>query len=125
MSDIIYFKQILQSHSLCFAFSDDKTPRSCIAAISLLSMLLGLTWLIVALFVIQKRRYRNIHQNCKHGEESIKLKAKNMTQLYDNVHVTVGEGKCMDAKGDFTVVEGDYTNLGRRDPETLYEELKA
>lgn len=48
-----------------------------------------------------------------------------MTQLYDNVHVTVGEGKCMDAKGDFTVVEGDYTDLGRRDPETLYEELKA
>lgn len=48
-----------------------------------------------------------------------------MTQLYDSVHVTVGEGKCMDAKGDFTVVEGDYTDLGRRDPETLYEELKA
>lgn len=91
--------------------------------ISLLSILLGLTWLIVALFVIYKRRYRNVNQNSKHGEESIQLESQNMTEHYDDVHGTVVEGKCTDAKKDFTAVERDYTELGRRDPETPYEEL--
>lgn len=35
-----------------------------------------------------------------------------MIQLYDSVYVIVGEGKCMDVKGDFIVVEGDYIDLG-------------
>lgn len=105
--------------------SDDETSRSCIVATSLLSIFLGLTWLIVALFVIYKRRYQSVHQNSKHDEESIKLEAHNMTQHYDDVQGTVVERTYTDAKEDYAEVEGNYTELGRRDPETHYEGLKA
>ncbi|XP_065931252.1 uncharacterized protein [Magallana gigas] len=118
--------------------------KSCIIAISLVSILLGLTWFMVAMFVVYDRRYRNIHQKSKHGEESTqlqtqnmtqhyddlqgtdvdKLEAKIMTQHYDDVQGTVEEGNYTNLKGDNTAAEGDYTELGQRDPETPYEELK-
>lgn len=131
---------------MCFAFLDDEISRPYIVAISLLSFLLGLTWLIVALVVIYKRRYHSVHQNSKHGEESIKLEeslnmtqqyddvhemvayqleAHNISQDYDNVQGTVAEGNYTNANGDNTVVEDSYTEPGRRDPETPYEEFKA
>lgn len=131
---------------MCFAFLDDETSRPYIVAIYLLSFLLGLTWLIVALVVIYKRRYHSVHQNSKHGDESIQPEeALNMTQQYDDVHdmvadqlgahnmsrdyddvqCTVAEGNYKNANGDNTVLEESYTELGRRDLETPYEELKA
>uniref|UniRef100_A0A8W8P3Z9 Uncharacterized protein n=1 Tax=Magallana gigas TaxID=29159 RepID=A0A8W8P3Z9_MAGGI len=120
------------------------TSRSCIIAISLLSILLGLTWFMVAVFVLYNRRYRNVHQNSKHGEERTQietqnmtqhyddvqgtdvyeLEAQNMTQHYDDVQGTVDEGNYTDLKKGKTVAEGDYTELGQRDPETPYQELK-
>lgn len=131
---------------MCFAFLDNETSRPYIVAISLLSFLLGLTWLIVALVVIYKRRYHSVHQNCKHGDESIQLEqalkmtqqyddvhdmvadqpeAQNMSQDYDDVQGTVAEGNYTNANGYNTVVEDSYTELGQRDPETPYEEFKA
>lgn len=131
---------------MCFAFLDDETSRPYIVAIALLSFLLGLTWLIVALVVIYKRRHHSVHQNSKHGDESIqpeealnmtqqyddvhdmvadKLKAQNMSQDYDDVQGTVAEGNYTNANGGNTVIEDSYTELGRRDPETPYEEFKA
>eukprot|EP00105_Crassostrea_gigas_P018957 XP_011437252.1 PREDICTED: uncharacterized protein LOC105335170 isoform X2 [Crassostrea gigas] len=125
---------------------DDETSRPYIVAIALLSFLLGLTWLIVALVVIYKRRHHSVHQNSKHGDESIqpeetlnmtqqyddvhdmvadKLEAQNMSQDYDDVQGTVAEGNYTNANGDNTVIEDSYTELGRRDPETPYEEFKA
>uniref|UniRef100_A0A8W8P7N7 Uncharacterized protein n=1 Tax=Magallana gigas TaxID=29159 RepID=A0A8W8P7N7_MAGGI len=120
------------------------TSRSCIIAISLLSILLGLTWFTVAVFVLYNRRYRNVHQNSKHGEERTQietqnmtqhyddvqgtdvyeLEAQNMTQHYDDVQGTVDEGNYTDLKEGKTVAEGDYTELGQREPETPYQELK-
>lgn len=124
--------------------SGEVTSRSCIIAISLLSILLGLTWFTVAVFVLYNRRYRNVHQNSKHGEERTQietqnmtqhyddvqgtdvyeLEAQNMTQHYDDVQGTVDEGNYTDLKEGKTVAEGDYTELGQRDPETPYQELK-
>ncbi|XP_052692716.1 uncharacterized protein LOC128170993 isoform X1 [Crassostrea angulata] len=118
--------------------------RSCIIAISLVSILLGLTWFMVAMFIVYDRRYRNIHQKSKHGEESTQLQTQNMTQHYDDlqgtdvdkletqimtqhyddVQGTVEEENYTNLKGDNTAAEGDYTELGQRDPETPYEELK-
>nr|XP_034322748.1 carcinoembryonic antigen-related cell adhesion molecule 5 [Crassostrea gigas] len=118
--------------------------RSSIIAISLLSILLGLTWFTVAVFVSYNRRYRNVHQNSKHGEERTQietqnmtqhyddvqgtdvyeLEAQNMTQHYDDVQGTVDEGNYTDLKEGKTFAEGDYTELGQRDPETSYQELK-
>lgn len=72
---------------LCFAFSDDETSGPHVVAISLLSFLLGLTWLILALISIYKKRYHSVHQNNKPGGESIHLEeAPNMTQQYDGAH---------------------------------------
>lgn len=131
---------------MCFAFLDDETSRPYIVAISLLSFVMGLTWLIVALVVIYKRRYHSVHQNSKHGDESIQpdealhmtqqyddvhdtvadqLEAQNVSQDYDDVQGPVAKGNYTNANGDNTVVEESYTELGRRDPETPYEELKA
>lgn len=104
-------------------------------AISSLSFLLGLTWLIVALVVIYKTRYRSVHQNSKHGKESIeleeapnliqqyddvhhmvvdKLKAQNMSQDYDDVPGMVAEGNYTDTNGDNT----DVDELSRPDQVT-------
>lgn len=101
-------------------FQKIKTSKTCIAAISLLSILLRLTWLIVALCVICKRRHCNVHQNSKHGEE-----AQNMTQHYDDVQDAVEDGTSTETREDYTDVEGNNTELDRRDPETPYKELKA
>lgn len=140
----IFIRGISQYNSICFAFSDDETLRLYIAAISLLSILLGLTWLVMASLVIYKRRYSNVHQNCKHGEDRIQLESQNITdhyadvhdtvvdklevqnisQHYEDVQGTVDEGKYKNAKGRNTVVEGYYTELGRRNSETPYEKLK-
>eukprot|EP00105_Crassostrea_gigas_P016912 XP_011434486.1 PREDICTED: hemicentin-1 [Crassostrea gigas] len=123
--------------------SGEVASRSFIIAISLVSILLGLTWFMVAMFVVYDRRYRNIHQKSKHGEESTQLQtqnmthhyddlqgtdfdqleAQNMTQHYDDVQGRVEEGNYTDLKGDNTAAEGDYTELGQRDTETPYEEL--
>uniref|UniRef100_A0A8W8MWQ5 Uncharacterized protein n=1 Tax=Magallana gigas TaxID=29159 RepID=A0A8W8MWQ5_MAGGI len=123
--------------------SGEVASRSCIIAISLVSILLGLTWFMVAMFVVYDRRYRNIHQKSKHGEKSTQvqtqnmtqhyddlqgtyvdqLEAQNMTQHYDDVQGKVEEGNYTDLKGDNTAAEGDYTELGQSDPETPYEEL--
>uniref|UniRef100_K1R8Y2 Ig-like domain-containing protein n=1 Tax=Magallana gigas TaxID=29159 RepID=K1R8Y2_MAGGI len=132
--------------NISFDSGDDETSRPYIVAIALLSFLLGLTWLIVALVVIYKRRHHSVHQNSKHGDESIqpeetlnmtqqyddvhdmvadKLEAQNMSQDYDDVQGTVAEGNYTNANGDNTVIEDSYTELGRRDPETPYEEFKA
>nr|XP_034322741.1 uncharacterized protein LOC109617562 isoform X2 [Crassostrea gigas] len=124
--------------------SGEVASRSCIIAISLVSILLGLTWFMVAVFVVYNRRCRNVHQNSKHGKENTQLQTQNMTQHYDDVQGTVvyqleeqnmtqhyddvqgrvEEGKYTDLKGDNTVAEGDYTELGQCDPETPYEKLK-
>lgn len=83
-----FFKaKITKLIELFFAFSDDEALRPYIVAISSLSFLLGLTWLIVALVVIYKTRYRYVHQKSKHGKESIELEeAPNLIQQYDDVH---------------------------------------
>uniref|UniRef100_A0A8W8P1E0 Uncharacterized protein n=1 Tax=Magallana gigas TaxID=29159 RepID=A0A8W8P1E0_MAGGI len=124
--------------------SGEVASRSCIIAISLVSILLGLTWFMVAVFVVFNRRCRNVHQNSKHGEESTQLQTQNMTQHYDDVQGTVvdqleaqnmtqhyddvqgmvDEGNYTDLKEGRTVAEGDYTELGQCDPETPYEKLK-
>lgn len=44
-----------------------------------------------------------------------------MTEHYDDVHGTLVEG----ANVDNTEIDGTYTELGRPDPETPYEALKA
>eukprot|EP00105_Crassostrea_gigas_P041559 XP_019925707.1 PREDICTED: uncharacterized protein LOC105335173 [Crassostrea gigas] len=62
--------------------------RSCIIAISLVSLLLGLTWFMVAVFVLYNRRCRNVHQNSKHDEESTQLQTQNMTQHTTDVWVS-------------------------------------
>uniref|UniRef100_A0A8W8NVU2 Ig-like domain-containing protein n=1 Tax=Magallana gigas TaxID=29159 RepID=A0A8W8NVU2_MAGGI len=123
--------------------SGEVASISYIIAISLVSILLGLTWFMVAMFVVYDRRYRNIHQKSNYGEESTQLQtqnmthhyddlqgtdvdqleAQNMTQHYDDVQGRVEEGNYTDLKGDNTAAEGDYTELGQCDPETPYEEL--
>lgn len=102
---------------MCFAFLDDETSRPYIVAIALLSFLLGLTWLIVALVVIYKRRHHSVHQNSKHGDESIQPEeALNMTQQYDDVHDMVADKlEAQNMSQDYddvqgTVAEGNYTN---------------
>lgn len=130
---------------LCFAFSDDETSGPHVVAISLLSFLLGLTWLILALISIYKKRYQSVHQNNKPGGESIHLEeAPNMTQQYDGAHGMVvnqleaenmnldnvdeeglvAEGNYTDVNGDNTEVKETYTTLGRCDQESHYESLK-
>ncbi|XP_052692710.1 uncharacterized protein LOC128170988 isoform X2 [Crassostrea angulata] len=124
--------------------SGEVASRSCIIAISLVSILLGLTWFMVAVFFVYNRRCRNVHQNSKHGEESTQLQTQNMTQHYDDVQGTVvdqleaqnmtqhyddvqgrvDEGNYTDLKEGRTVAEGDYTELAQCDPETPYEKLK-
>uniref|UniRef100_A0A8W8P512 Ig-like domain-containing protein n=1 Tax=Magallana gigas TaxID=29159 RepID=A0A8W8P512_MAGGI len=123
--------------------SGEVASRSFIIAISLVSILLGLTWFMVAMFVVYDRLYRTIHQKSKHGEESTQLQTQNMThhyddlqgtdvdqleaqnmiQHYDDVQGRVEKGNYTDLKGDNTAAEGDYTELGQSDPETPYEEL--
>eukprot|EP00105_Crassostrea_gigas_P006932 XP_011421012.1 PREDICTED: uncharacterized protein LOC105323640 [Crassostrea gigas] len=124
--------------------SGEVASRSCFIAISLVSILLGLTWFMVAVFFVYNRRCRNVNQNSKHGEESTQLQTQNMTQHYDDVQGTVvdqleaqnmtqhyddvqgrvDEGNYTDLKEGRTVAEGDYTELGQCDPETPYEKLK-
>lgn len=140
MDDIFFFKaKITKLIELFFAFSDDEALRPYIVAISSLSFLLGLTWLIVALVVIYKTRYRYVHQNSKHGKESIeleeapnliqqydvvhhlvvdKLEAQNMSQDYDDEQGMVAEGNYTDTNGDNTDVDGNYTELSRPDQVT-------
>lgn len=91
--------------------------------------------------VISKRRYRNINQNNKHGGKSIQLESQNithhddehgtvvaqldnMTQHYDYVKGTAEEEKYTNAIRKHSVLDGGYTELGLRDQETFYEELK-
>lgn len=64
------------------------------------------------------------HYDDVQGTDVYELEAQNMTQHYDDVQGTVDEGNYTDLKEGKTVAEGDYTELGQRDPETPYQELK-
>lgn len=48
-----------------------------------------------------------------------------MTQHYDDVQDAVEDGTSTETREDYTDVEGNNTELGRRDPETPYKELNA
>lgn len=82
----------------------------------------------MAVILICKTRYGNKNQKDTHGDQTIQLEEKLMTEHYENVQ---GTGTCGDVtvQGDVRVqstdVECDYTTLERPDHETVYEELKS
>ncbi|XP_052692708.1 uncharacterized protein LOC128170987 [Crassostrea angulata] len=99
-----------------------------IVVICILSTLFGITCLVVAVIVICKTRYGNKNQKDTHGDQTIQLEEKLMTEHYENVQ---GTGTCGDVtvQGDVRVqssdVDCDHTTLERPDHETVYEELKS
>lgn len=85
-----------------------------IMAISVLSLLLGSTWLIVAAFIFYKKRHGNLHQSNTRDTQGIRLETQTFTKNYENAQFT-------DNARDM------YTELGnpyQGNPNTTYEELK-
>lgn len=82
----------------------------------------------MAVIVICKTRYGNKNQKDTHGDQTIQLEEKLMTEHYENVQCS---GTCGDVtvQGDVRVqssdVDCDYTTLERPDHEPVYEELKS
>lgn len=82
----------------------------------------------MAVIVICKTGYGNKNQKDTHGDQTIQLEEKLMTEHYENVQ---GTGTCGDVtvQGDVRVqssdVDCDHTTLERPDHETVYEELKS
>ncbi|XP_052714536.1 deleted in malignant brain tumors 1 protein-like isoform X2 [Crassostrea angulata] len=84
-----------------------------IILISVLSILLGLTWLTIAVFVVYKKRRSNLHQSNTHGTQGFQLEVQSLTQHNDDA--------------DQTNPENVYSALGmtcQESSETPYEELK-
>lgn len=84
-----------------------------IMAICILSVLLGSTWLIVAVFVICKKRHGNLQQSITGDTHDIRLETQSFTQNND-------DSQCTDARDMY--MELDNRNQGT--PEMTYEELK-
>lgn len=64
------------------------------------------------------------HHDDAHGTVVAQLEAHNMTHHYDYVKGTAEEEKYTNAMSKNSILEGGYTELGLRDQETFYEELK-
>lgn len=81
--------------------------------ICVLSVLLVSTWLMVAVFVIYKKRHGNLQQSNTRDTHDIRLEAQSFTQNYDD--------------SQFNDTRNIYTELGnpiQGNPETTYEDLK-
>lgn len=76
-------------------------------------MLLGSTWLIVAVFVIYKYRRGNLQQSNTRDTHDIRLETQSFTQNYEVAQFT-------DAWDMYTELDNPYQGT----PETMYEEPK-
>uniref|UniRef100_K1R2P6 Deleted in malignant brain tumors 1 protein n=1 Tax=Magallana gigas TaxID=29159 RepID=K1R2P6_MAGGI len=62
-----------------------------IIVISVLSILLGLTWLTIAVFVMYKKRRSNLHQSNTDDTQGFQLEVQSLTQHYDDADQTFPE----------------------------------
>lgn len=99
---------------MCVFFKEEwMYGANAIILISVLSILLGLTWLTIAVFVVYKKRRSNLHQSNTHGTQGFQLEVQSLTQHNDDA--------------DQTNPENVYSALGmtcQESSETPYEELK-
>lgn len=95
----------LTNISWFFLLVEDRMPRTYTVIIIVLGILLGITWLLLTIFIIFKIR-RGCLQTTK---TSIYLDTENVMQSYQNLQDIEGET--------------NYTNIDRSDHETQYVEL--
>lgn len=77
---------------LCVCFKEELMyGANAIILISVLSILLGLTWLTIAVFVVYKKRRSNLHQSNTHDTQGFQLEVHSLTQHYDDADQTFPE----------------------------------
>uniref|UniRef100_A0A8W8P3S2 Uncharacterized protein n=1 Tax=Magallana gigas TaxID=29159 RepID=A0A8W8P3S2_MAGGI len=86
-------------------FKEDKIPRTYTVIIIVLAILLGITWLLMTIFIIFKLRRGSLQTT----KTSIYLDTENVMESYQNLQNIEGET--------------NYTNIDRTDHETQYVEL--
>lgn len=99
---------------MCVFFKEEwMYGANAIILISVVWILLGLTCLTIAVFVVYKKRRSNLHQINTHGTQGFQLEVQSLTQHNDDA--------------DQTNLENVYSALGmtcQESSESPYEELK-